>query len=222
MNKMNNKLKNSGNQDNEKNFSKIKKNNSNKEDIKKTKETNNINNLDTEKKTSQVKDVNDDDSKLNEGIENLREEKLRLLAEMENLRKRSEKDKIDSIKYGNFNLARDVLILGDNLSRALDSIPSNDNRSESFNNLINGLKLVQKEFTTMLERHGVKKIESINKKFDHNYHQAMLEVETNEFNEGYVVQEIQAGFTMHGRLLRPSMVGVSKKPENKKKELKKV
>ena len=222
MNKMNNKLKNLDNQDNDKDFSKIKKNKPNKEDIKKTKQTNNKNTPDSEKKDGQINDVNDDNLKLNEEIENLREEKLRLLAEMENLRKRFEKDKIDSIRYGNHNLARDMLTLGDNLSRALDAISSDEKRSESFNNLIDGLKIIQKEFVMILEKHGVKKIESINKKFDHNYHQAMLEVETDEFNEGYVVQEIQSGFTMHDRLLRPSMVGVSKKPENEKKEPKKV
>ena len=210
MNKTNNESKNVDNQDqdNDKNSSKIIKNKSNEEDVKKTKQ-------------AKKKNVNDDISKLNEEIENLKEEKLRTLAEMENLRKRFEKDKIDSIRYGNHNLARDMLTLGDNLSRALDAIASDGKRSESFNNLIDGLKIVQKEFVTILEKHGVKKIESINKKFDHNYHQAMLEVETDEFNEGYVVQEIQSGFTLHDRLLRPSMVGVSKKPENKKKELKK-
>ena len=177
---------------------------------------------DAKKKTSQVKDVSANDLKLNEELKNLREEKLRLLAEMENLRKRSEKDKIESIKYGNINLARDILVLGDNLTRALDAVSSHENKSESFNNLIDGLKIVQKEFMTILKKHGVNKIESMNKKFDHNYHQAMLEVETDELKEGYVVQEMQSGFTMHNRLLRPSMVGVSKKPENKKKDLKKV
>ena len=222
MNKIDNKSKNLDNQDNGKDFSEIKKNKPNEEDTKKTKQINNENNTNTKKKTSQVKDVNVNNFKLNEEIENLREEKLRLLAEMENLRKRFEKDKIDSIRYGNHNLARDMLTLGDNLSRALDAISSDEKRSESFNNLIDGLKIVQKEFVTILKKHGVKKIESINKKFDHNYHQAMLEVETDEFNEGYVVQEIQSGFTMHDRLLRPSMVGVSKKPENEKKEPKKV
>jgi molecular chaperone GrpE len=224
MNKTNNESKNvdNQNQDNDKHFSKIIKDKSNKEDIKKTKQTKKKNVSDSVEKTSQVKNVNDNDSKLNEEIANLKEEKLRILAEMENLRKRFEKDKIDSIKYGNHNLARDMLTLGDNLSRALDAISSDEQRSESFNNLIDGLKIVQKEFVMILEKHGVKKIESINKKFDHNYHQAMLEVETDEFNEGYVVQEIQSGFIMHDRLLRPSMVGVSKKPENKKKEPKKV
>ena len=222
MDKENNESKNVDKQDQDKHFSKVIKNRPNQEDIKKTKQTKKKNVSDSVKKTSQVNNVNDDISKLNEEIENLKEEKLRILAEMENLRKRFEKDKIDSIKYGNHNLARDMLTLGDNLSRALDAISSDEKRSESFNNLIDGLKIIQKEFVMILEKHGVKKIESINKKFDHNYHQAMLEVETDEFNEGYVVQEIQSGFTMHDRLLRPSMVGVSKKPENKKKEPKKV
>ena len=210
MNKTNNESKNVDNQDqdNDKHSSKILKNKSNEEDVKKTKQ-------------AKKKNVNDDISKLNEEIENLKEERLRTLAEMDNLRKRFEKDKIDSIRYGNHNLARDILTLGDNLSRALDAISSDEKRPESFNNLIDGLNIVQKEFVTILEKHGVKKIESINKKFDHNYHQAILEVETDEFNEGYVVQEIQSGFTLHDRLLRPSMVSVSKKPENKKKELKK-
>ena len=219
MNKTNNESKNVDKQDqnNDKHFSKIIKDKSNEEDIKKTKQTKKKNVSDSVEKTSQVKNVNDDNSKLNEEIENLKEEKLRILAEMENLRKRFEKDKMDSIRYGNHNLARDMLTLGDNLSRALDAISSDEKRSKSFNNLIDGLKIIQKEFVMILEKHGVKKIESINKKFDHNYHQAMLEVETDEFNEGYVVQEIQSGFTMHDKLLRPSMVGVSKKTENKKK-----
>ena len=221
MNKTDNKSKNLDNQDNSKDFLEIKKNKPNEEDTKKTKQINNENNTNTKKKTSQVKDVNVNNFKLNEEIENLREEKLRLLAEMENLRKRSEKNKIDSIKYGNLKLARDILTLGDNLSRALDAISSDGNKSESFNTLIDGLKIVQREFISILEKHGVKKIESINKKFDHNYHQAMLEIETDEFDEGCVVQEIQSGYIMHDRLLRPSMVGVSKKPENMKKDLKK-
>ena len=223
MNKTHNESKNVDNQDqdNDKHSSKILKNKSNEGDVIKTKQAKKKNVSDSTEKTSQVKNVNDDISKLNEEIENLKEERLRTLAEMENLRKRFEKDKIDSIRYGNHNLARDILTLGDNLSRALDAISSDEKRSESFNNLIDGLNIVQKEFVTILEKHGVKKIESINKKFDHNYHQAMLEVETDEFNEGYVVQEIQSGFTLHDRLLRPSMVSVSKKPENKKKELKK-
>ena len=80
---------------------------------------------------------------------------------MENLRKRSEKDKIDSIKYGSINLARDILSLSDNLSRALGAVPKNENRSKSINNLIDGLKIVKKEFITILGKHGVERIESM-------------------------------------------------------------
>ena len=152
---------------------------------------------------------------LSEDIEQLREEKLRLLAEMENLRKRSDRDRAESIKYGSANLARDILSPGDNLSRALDAIPENEKSSKTIKNLIDGLKMVQKEFNTILEKHGVKKIEALNSKFDHNFHQAMVEIENDEVEEGLVVQEMQSGYTMHDRLLRPSMVGVSRKLKQK-------
>jgi len=151
-----------------------------------------------------------------EEISQLREEKLRFLAEMENLRKRFEKEKIDSIRFGSTNLARDILPPNDNLTRALENIPDNKNLSEPVKNFIDGLKMIQKEFISVLERHGVKKIDALNKKFDHNLHQAMLEIETNKEEKGVVVQEIQSGYTMHDRLLRPAMVGVSKKPKKNK------
>ena len=158
----------------------------------------------------------DEIEKLSEEIEKLKEEKLRLLAEMENLRKRSEKEKLDSIRYGSINLARDILSPGDNLSRALEAIPEDEKSSEKFKNLIDGLNMVQKEFSTILGKHGVNKIEAINTKFDHNLHQAMVELEDDTVDEGTVVQEMQSGYTMHDRLLRPSMVAVSKKPAKKK------
>ena len=162
---------------------------------------------DNDDNNNEVENNNDEDNV----IEQLRDEKLRLLAEMENLRKRSERDRVDSIRYGSINLARDILSLNDNLSRALDAIPEEEKNSETFKNLTDGLKMVQRDFSTILEKHGVKKIDALNKKFDHNFHQAMMEIETNESEEGLVVQEIQSGYTMHERLLRPSMVGVSKK-----------
>ena len=153
-------------------------------------------------------------------IEQLRDEKLRLLAEMENLRKRSDRDKVDSIKYGCINLARDILSPDDNLSRALGAIPDDEKKSETVNNLIDGLKMVQKEFSTILEKHGVKKIETLKQKFDHNLHQAMVEIENDDVDPGTIIQEMQSGYTMHDRLLRPSMVGVSKKVQNDEKEVK--
>ena len=151
------------------------------------------------------------EEKLEEEVRDLKDEKLRLLAEMENLRKRNDKERIESIKYGCINLARDILSPDDNLTRALDAIPEQEKNSETVNNLIEGLKMVQKEFSSILEKHGIKKIKALNMKFDHNLHQAMVEIEDNEVEQGLVTQEMQSGYTMHDRLLRPSMVGVSKK-----------
>ena len=137
---------------------------------------------------------------------------------MENLRKRFTREKSDSIRFGSTNLARDILSPNDNLIRALENIPDNKNSSEQIKNLVDGLKMVQKEFTTILEKHGIKKIDVLNKKFDHNLHQAMFEIETDDKEEGVVVQEIQSGYIMYDRLLRPTMVGVSKKPKKDKEK----
>ena len=151
-------------------------------------------------------------------IYQLRDEKLRLLAEMDNVRKRADKERIDSIRYGGINLARDILSPDDNLTRALEAIPREEKNSENIKNLIDGLKMVQKEFSSILEKHGIKKINAINTKFDHNFHQAMVEIENDEVDHGTVIQEMQSGYTMHDRLLRPSMVGVSKKKQKKEND----
>jgi len=172
-------------------------------------------NTDTEE-TSENENTEEDS--LEKEIETLKEEKIRLLAEMENLRKRFEREKVETIKFGSINLARDILSPGDNLERALDALPEDENHPESIKNLIDGLKMVLKEYKNTLEKHGVKKIETLNQKFDHNFHQAMMEVENNEVEEGTVVQEVQSGYTMHDRLLRAAMVGVSKKPVAKTEE----
>ena len=150
---------------------------------------------------------------LKEEIKTLKEEKIRVLAEMENLRKRLEREKIDSIKYGSVNFARDVLSPGDNLERALSVINEEEEQSQSIKNLIEGLLMVKKELSTALEKNGITKIDSLDKKFDPNLHQAMMEIENDDLDEGVVVQEIQTGYMMHDRLLRPAMVGVSKKPQ---------
>jgi molecular chaperone GrpE len=150
---------------------------------------------------------------LREEIKTLKEEKIRVLAEMENLRKRFEREKIDSIKYGSVNFARDILSPGDNLERALSAINEGEEYTQSIKNLIEGLLMVKKELSTALEKNGITKIDSLDKKFDPNLHQAMMEIENNDLDEGIVVQEIQSGYMMHDRLLRPAMVGVSKKPQ---------
>ena len=161
---------------------------------------------------------NELEENLHDEIEQLRDEKLRLLADMENLRKRSDKDRVDSIKYGSINFARDILSTSDNLSRALDAIPKDTKKTDTITNLINGLRMIQREFTLILEKHGIKKIDALNERFDHNLHQAMMEIESEEAEEGIVIQEIQSGYIMHDRLLRPSMVGVAKKPNKEEKK----
>ena len=168
---------------------------------------------------SEEEDLQDtEEDILKEEIKTLKEEKIRVLAEMENLRKRFEREKIDSLKYGSVNFARDILSPGDNLERALSVINEEEEQSQSIKNLIDGLHMVKKELSTALEKHGVKKIDSLNKKFDPNLHQAMMEVENNNLDEGVVVQEIQTGYVMHDRLLRPAMVGVSKKTQKTDEE----
>ena len=155
--------------------------------------------------------------KLEKELEIAKEEKLRLLAEMENLRKRFEKEKTESIKYGSSNLARDILTPCDNLVRALHTIKEEEKENKNSQNLIDGLEMIYQEILSILKKHGIEKITALNKKFNHDYHQAMLEIDTDDVESGVVVKELQAGYTMHGRLLRPAMVGVSKKKEEKNK-----
>ena len=166
---------------------------------------------DAESEQEDIKETEEDI--LKEEIKTLKEEKIRVLAEMENLRKRFEREKIDSIKYGSVNFARDILSPGDNLERALSAINEEEEHPQSIKNLIEGLLMVKKELSTALEKNGITKIDSLDKKFDPNLHQAMMEIENNDLDEGIVVQEIQTGYMMHDRLLRPAMVGVSKKPQ---------
>ena len=169
---------------------------------------------DSDSEEEDIKETEEDI--LKEEIKTLKEEKIRVLAEMENLRKRFEREKIDSIKYGSVNFARDILSPGDNLERALSAINEEEEHPQSIKNLIEGLLMVKKELSTALEKNGIEKIDTLNKKFDPNLHQAMMEIENNDLDEGVVVQEIQTGYMMHDRLLRPAMVGVSKKPQKAK------
>ena len=173
----------------------------------------NTNELQNTAESTEEETIEDEEEKLQEEIRTLKEDKIRVLAEMENLRKRFDREKIDSIKYGSVNFARDILSPGDNLERALSAINQEEDHPQSIKNLIEGLKMVQKEFSSALEKNGISKIKSMNEKFDPNLHQAMMEVERDDLDEGIVVQEIQTGFMMHDRLLRPAMVGVSKKPK---------
>ena len=182
------------------------------------KENDNINN---EKTEDVSKDENSNESlidKLKDELSEAKDEKLRFLAEMENLRKRVDKEKLDSIRFGSINLAKDILSPCDNLIRAIDSLSEEEKQHKGNQGLINGIKMVHQELLTILEKNGVKRIIALDEKFDHNFHQAVMEVETDEKESGIIVQELQVGYTMHNRLLRPSMVGVSKKKPGKAKE----
>ena len=178
-------------------------------------ESNSTKNDETQVEADSTEEENEEseEERLQEEVRTLKEDKIRVLAEMENLRKRFDREKIDSIKYGSVNFARDILSPGDNLERALSAINQEEDHPQSIKNLIEGLKMVQKEFSSALEKNGISKINSMNEKFDPNLHQAMMEVERDDLDEGIVVQEIQTGYMMHDRLLRPAMVGVSKKPK---------
>ena len=178
-------------------------------------ESNSTKNDETQVEADSTEEENEEseEERVQEEVRTLKEDKIRVLAEMENLRKRFDREKIDSIKYGSVNFARDILSPGDNLERALSAINQEEDHPQSIKNLIEGLKMVQKEFSSALEKNGISKINSMNEKFDPNLHQAMMEVERDDLDEGIVVQEIQTGYMMHDRLLRPAMVGVSKKPK---------
>ena len=148
--------------------------------------------------------------KLNEEISNLKDQRLRAIAELENFRKRAEKDQSDALKYGVTNFAKEIINIKDNIERAQSSISDEVKTNDAVKSVVEGLDLIAQATVSTFEKIGIKKVESINQKFDHNLHQAMMEIEKDEMEPGTIVQEILPGYTLHDRLLRPAMVGVSK------------
>ena len=142
---------------------------------------------------------------------------LRTMAEMENQRRRFEKEKQEAFEFGGFNFAGESLSLLDNIDRAIMSFRNDENlkNNKDLNKIIDGIEVVKKDLVSIFKKNGIESIECINKKFDPNFHQAMLEVEDNTKEPGTVVQEIQKGYMMKDRLLRPSLVSVTKKREEK-------
>lgn len=142
----------------------------------------------------------------------LKDKYLRLAAEMDNLRRRTERDVKDARTYSVANFARDMLAVSDNLRRALDAIPAEQREAgdAGFMALIEGVEMTERAMLSALERHGVKKLEPEGQKFDPNFHQAMFEVPNPDVPNNTVVQVVQAGFSIGDRVLRPAMVGVSK------------
>ena len=147
-------------------------------------------------------------------IGELKDQLLRAMAETENLRRRSAREKEDASKYAIANFARDMLNVSDNMRRAIDAAPEGAGEGDdALASLLQGVEMTERELLATLERHGIKKVEPLDEKFDHNLHQAMFEVPDAEKAPGTVVQVIQAGYVIGERLLRPAMVGVSKAAE---------
>lgn len=144
--------------------------------------------------------------------EELKDQLLRALAEIENVRKRANRERDEAAKYGVTNFARDVVGIADNLRRAIESVEGSTGDSDKMmQSLQAGITIIQQEFDTMLSRHGVEAIDPLGEPFNHNFHQAMFEVEQDDKPAGTVMQVLQQGYKIHERLLRPAMVGVVKK-----------
>ena len=144
-------------------------------------------------------------------LEELKNQLLRVMADNENLRKRTEREVAAAKKYGPLSLARDLLASLDNLEKAISLIPEEkDGMDETLKNILIGVEMTGREVAAAFDRHGITKISPDNEKFDYNLHQAMFEVPTDEVEPGTVVQVVQSGYQLHDRLLRPAMVGVSK------------
>jgi len=150
-------------------------------------------------------------------IKELKDQLMRTLADGENLRKRTLKEVEQAKKYSHISFVRDLVSSVDNLKRALDSIPEDKSKlSEPIKNLILGLEIVEKEIVTTLEKNNIKQISPLGEKFDYNFHQAMFEIPTNDCDPGLIVEVSQNGYLLYDRLVRPAMVGISKKIEEKK------
>jgi molecular chaperone GrpE len=141
----------------------------------------------------------------------LKDQLLRALADTENMRRRSEREAANVRKYGHTPFARDLVGAIDNLARAVESTTEDvDQADETVKSLITGIQLSWTELQSVIEKHGIKRVEPLGEKFDYNFHQAMFEVPTNDQPGGMVLEVVQHGYVLHDRLLRPAMVGVSK------------
>jgi len=154
---------------------------------------------------------------LDEIVLELEDKLARSFAEMENQRRRFEKEKEEAFEYGGFAFAKEALNLIDNLERSKQTLLNDEElkNSVTLKKTLEHFDIINKDLITTFEKNNIKPIESLNKKLDPNYHQAMIEIEDDQKEPGTIIQEIQKGFTIKDRLLRPSLVGVSKKSTNK-------
>ena len=154
-----------------------------------------------------------------EKITELEDKLARTFAEMENQRRRFEKEKEDAFEYGGYSFAKEALSLIDNLERSKNVLENDDKlkETEALKKILDHLNVIKKDLISIFEKNDIKPIDSLNQKLDPNFHQAMIEIEDDTKDPGTIIQEIQKGFTIKDRLLRPSLVGVSKKVEKNDK-----
>ena len=152
-----------------------------------------------------------------EKVAELEDKLARTFAEMENQRRRFEKEKEDAFEYGGFSFAKEALNLVDNLDRSKHVLESDDSlkETEALKKTLEHLDIIKRDLISIFEKNNIKPIDCLNKKLDPNFHQAMMEIEDDSKEIGTIVQEVQKGFTIKDRLLRPSLVGVSKKSAKK-------
>ena len=172
--------------------------------------------------TDQEHKDNIDESTPEEKIAALEDKVARTFAEMENQRRRFEKEKEDAFEYGGYSFAKEALSLIDNLDRSKHVLENDDKlkETEALKKTLEHLDIIKKDVISIFEKNNIKPIDSLNKKLDPNFHQAMIEIEDDTREPGTIIQEIQKGFTIKDRLLRPSLVGVSKKVLEKEEKTK--
>ena len=160
------------------------------------------------------------DQSIEEKLKSSEEKLLRALADSENQRRRFEKEVKEAFDFGGFNFAREILTLLDNLQRAKKSMSEDEvlTKSKEFEKFLKNFEIIEKDLISTFEKNKIIKIKCLNKKFDPNFHQAMLEIEDDKVEPGTIIQEIQSGFMFGERLLRPSFVGISKKKDTKNKK----
>ena len=169
--------------------------------------------LDREGEAGEGADVGDAIAQLRNDLEAAKQEVLYAKAETQNVRRRMEKDVADARAYAATGFARDILSVSDNLSRALQSIPQELREDDKLKNLVAGIEATAREIDKVFAAHGISRIAALGLPLDPNQHQAMLEVPSADAEPGTIVQELQAGYMIKDRLLRPAMVAVAKKPD---------
>ncbi len=188
--------------------------------IKKDTEKSTTSNIDSERKKDNSDTKKNKELSVEERLKETEDRLLRSLAEIENQRRRFEKEIKDAFDFGSFNFARESLAILDNLQRAKIAIKNDSNlkNNKDLDKFVANINIIERDLVSIFEKNNIKKIDTVNKKFDPNIHQAMTEIEDDSVETGVILQEMQAGYMLGTRLLRPALVGVAKKKDVKNKE----